>query len=135
MSSRSFVEVKPTAPYRLIFYHSVLTKTMKKLVQNYQKDAGKKRSQKSKRSNIKYFFTIDFLTETTVGLLLVLHFCSFLLIFHIYTVQWLNCTNMKDELNCSYNVGGVVYLLQSELSHSTMQYCQGILASFGCYGI
>ena len=29
---------------------------------------------------------------------------------------------MKDEINCSYNGGGVVYLLQSELSTSTRQY-------------
>ena len=29
---------------------------------------------------------------------------------------------MKDELNRSYNGGGVVYLLQSELSTSTRQY-------------
>ena len=29
---------------------------------------------------------------------------------------------MKDELNRSYNGGGVVYLLQSELSNSTLQY-------------
>ena len=31
---------------------------------------------------------------------------------------------MKDELNRSYNGGGVVYLLQSELSTSTRQYYQ-----------
>ena len=49
-------------------------------------------------------------------------FNSFLLIFHICTVQWLNCTNLKDELNRSYNGGGVVYLLQSELSISSIQY-------------
>ena len=29
---------------------------------------------------------------------------------------------MKDELNRSYNGGGVVYLLQSELSNSTLHY-------------
>ena len=29
---------------------------------------------------------------------------------------------MKDEQNRSYNGGGGVYLLQSELSYSTMQY-------------
>ena len=29
---------------------------------------------------------------------------------------------MKDELNFSYNGGGIVYQLQSELSYSTMQY-------------
>ena len=29
---------------------------------------------------------------------------------------------MKDELNCSHNGGGVVYVLKSELSYSTRQY-------------
>ena len=29
---------------------------------------------------------------------------------------------MKDELNFSYNGGGVVYVLKSELSRSSMQY-------------
>ena len=29
---------------------------------------------------------------------------------------------MKDDLNHSYNGGAVVYLLQSELSTSTLQY-------------
>ena len=29
---------------------------------------------------------------------------------------------MKDELNRSYNGGGVVYLLKSELSRSAIQY-------------
>ena len=29
---------------------------------------------------------------------------------------------MKDEVNRSYNGGVVVYLLQSDLSHSTRQY-------------
>ena len=43
-----------------------------------------------------------------------------LLIFHICTFQWLNRTNMKDELNRSYNGGGVEYQLQSELSYSTL---------------
>ena len=89
----------------------------------------KKRSQKSKRSDIKYFLTIYFLTKTTkncanaVGSLLVLHFLIlFLLIFKICTVQWINCTNMKDELNCIYNGGGEVNLLQSELSISSLQH-------------
>ena len=82
-----------------------------------------------KRSDIKYFLTIYFLTETTkncanfVGSLLVLQFLNyFFLIFKICTFQWLNCTNMKDELNRSYNGEGVVYLLQSELSRSSIQY-------------
>ena len=47
---------------------------------------------------------------------------SLLLIFQICTLQWLNCTNLTDYLNCSYNGGGVVYLLQIELSTSTLQY-------------
>ena len=38
---------------------------------------------------------------------------------------------MKDELHCSYNDGGVVYLLQSELSTSTLQYIRGVLAKYG----
>ena len=29
---------------------------------------------------------------------------------------------MKDELNCSYNSGGVVLLRKSEASHSSRQY-------------
>ena len=49
-----------------------------------------------------------------------------MLIFQICTFQWLKCTNMKDELNCSYNGGGVVYLLQSELSRSSLQYIESL---------
>ena len=41
----------------------------------------------------------------------------FTLIFQISLVQWLNCRNLKDELNHSYNGGGVVYLLQSGAIH------------------
>ena len=41
------------------------TKPMKKLVRNYQKIAGKKRSNKTKLSDIKYFLTIYFPTKTT----------------------------------------------------------------------
>ena len=47
------------------------------------KKRGKKRSKKSKRLDIKYFLTIDFLTKTTqkcanfVGSQLVLHFLIF----------------------------------------------------------
>ena len=103
---------------------------MKKLVRNYPKIAEKIRSNKSKRSDIKYFLTIDFLTKTTkkcanfVHILLVLNFIKyFVLIFQIRTVQWLNCTNQIDELNCSYNGGGVVYLLQSVAIHfNLLQY-------------
>ena len=29
---------------------------------------------------------------------------------------------MKDELNCSYNGGGVVYVLTSDLSRSSLQF-------------
>ena len=43
-------------------------------------------------------------------------FYYLLLIFRISIVHWLNCRNLKDELNRSYNGGVVVYLLQSELS-------------------
>ena len=34
----------------------------------------------------------------------------------------LSCRNLKDEINYSYNCGGVVYLLQIELSISSIQY-------------
>ena len=51
-------------------------------------------------------------------------FSYFLLIFQICIVQWLNWTNLKYELNCSYNGGGVVYLRKSEASRSTLQYCK-----------
>ena len=49
-------------------------------------------------------------------------FNYFSLIFQISIVQWLNCQNLKDELNRSYNGGGVVYLPQSEASYSSIQY-------------
>ena len=39
-------------------------------------------------------------------------FNYFFLTFEICTVLWLNCTNLKDELNRSYNGGGVVYVLK-----------------------
>ena len=42
--------------------------------------------------------------------------------FHISTLQLLNCTNLEDELNRYYNGGGVVYVLKSELSRSSLQY-------------
>ena len=51
-----------------------------------------------------------------------LFFLYFLLIFQKGTVQWLNCTYLKYELNRSYNSGGVVYVLKSELSISSLQY-------------
>ena len=35
-----------------------------------------------------------------------------MLIFQICTVQWLNCTNLKYELNRSHNREGVVYVLK-----------------------
>ena len=95
-----------------------LRNNIKKLVRNYQKIAGKKRSKKLKRSDIKYFLTIHFLTETTqncanfVGSLLVIRLSIFLLILKKGTVQWLNCTYLKYELNHSYNGGKVVYLLK-----------------------
>ena len=49
-------------------------------------------------------------------------FIYLLLAFHIFTVQWLNCTNLKYELNRSYNGGGEVYVLKSELLRSSIQY-------------
>ena len=33
------------------------------------------------------------------------------------TLQWLNWTNLKDELNCSHNGAEVAYLLQSADIH------------------
>ena len=42
---------------------------------------------------------------------------QFLLIFQIYTVQWLNCKNNKVKLNFSYNCGGDAYILQSVAIH------------------
>ena len=39
--------------------------------------------------------------------------CTSPLILHISTVQLLNCRNLKEEQNCSYNGGGVVHLQQS----------------------
>ena len=48
-------------------------------------------------------------------------FNYFSLTFEICTVQGLNCKNLKDELNRSYNGGGVVYVLKSELSRSSIQ--------------
>ena len=98
----------------------------KKLAQNYKK-RGRKRSKISKRLYIKLFVTIYFLTKTTkdcanfVGSLLVLHFFfHLLLIFQICRVQWLKCRNLKDELNCSHNSEGVVYLLQSGAIHFSL---------------
>ena len=63
-----------------------LSKTTKKLIRNYKK-CEKKRSKQLIQSDIKYFLTIDFLTETTkncanfVGSLLVLRV---LMIFFSY---------------------------------------------------
>ena len=94
------------------------TKTTKKLVRNHQKITKKKRSKKLKRQDIKNFWTIHFLTKTTqkcanfVHILLVIRFIIIFFIFQISIVQWLNCRNMKYELNCSHNGGGVVYLLK-----------------------
>ena len=51
-------------------------------------------------------------------------FNYFSLIFQISIVQWLNCRNLKYELNRSYNGGGVVYLRKSEASHSSLQYAK-----------
>ena len=93
------------------------------------KKTREKRSNKTKRSDIKYVLTIYFLTETTqkcaniIHVLLVFHFIIFFLVFKICIFQWLNCRNPKYELNRSYNCGGVVYVLKRELSISTIKYC------------
>ena len=50
-----------------------------------------------------------------------------MLIFQILIVQGLKCQNLKDELNRSHIGGGVLYLLQSELSRSAGQYLEGDL--------
>ena len=91
----------------------------KKLVRNYQKKR-KKRSKSSKLSDINYFLTKYVFTKNTqkcancVDALIVLRFfISLFLVFQIFTFQWLECTVLKDELNWSYNGGGVVYLLKS----------------------
>ena len=60
-----------------------------------------------------------------VGVNLVVNcFHSFLLIFQISVFQWLKCWNLKDEVNCSHNGGGVAYLLQILAIHfnHTVQY-------------
>ena len=57
-------------------------------------------------------------------------FDFFSLIFQISIFQWLNCRNLKDELNRSYNGGGVVYLRKSEASRSSIQYVLSILLSW-----
>ena len=73
--------------------------------------------QKSKRSDIKYFFEHRF-SDQNYSKVCKCRRCEsspsffFLLIFHIAIVQWPNCWNMKDELNFSYNSEGVAYLLQ-----------------------
>ena len=36
-----------------------------------------------------------------------------MLVFQISTVEWLNCWNLKDKLNCSHIGWGDAYLLQS----------------------
>ena len=107
---------------------------MKNLVRNYKKTRKKSRFQKPKRSDIKYFLTIDFMTETTqkyanvVDTLLFLHFLNyFFLIFQISIFQRINCRNLNDELNCSYNGGGVVHLLQSDLPISSLQYIHVVM--------
>ena len=96
------------------------------------KNCEKKRSNKTKRSDIKYFLTIHFLTKTTkkcanfVHVLLVLHFKYFLLVFRIYTAQQIKCTYLKYELNRFYNGGGGVYVLKSELSRLYLQYVYAV---------
>ena len=96
---------------------------MKKARTELLKNAEKKSFQKSKRSDIKYFFCIYCLTETTQK---CANFASSLLVLDFFLnhlsdlySQRLNCTNLKDELYRSPNGGGGVYLLQSELSYST----------------
>ena len=50
------------------------------------------------------------------------YFNYILLVLQISTVQWLNCRNMKDELNCSYIGWGLAYVLKVLLSISTIEY-------------
>ena len=50
---------------RFIFDHSVLANILNRARTELFKKIGKRRSKKSKRSDIKYFLTIDFLTEST----------------------------------------------------------------------
>ena len=49
----------------------------------------------------------------------------FLLIFHVSTVQWINCGILKDEQHCSYNGGGDAYLLKKSSDFSSIQYIGG----------
>ena len=58
----------------------------------------------------------------SVHILLLHNYESDYLILHIGTVQSLNCTYLKYELNRSYSGGGGVYVLKSELSRSSVQY-------------
>ena len=83
-------------------------------------------SKKLKQSDIKYFLTINFLTETTqnsanlLGSLLVLHFKLFFAHLSYLYSPMTKLYKYENKLNCSYNGGGLVYLLQSELSRSTL---------------
>ena len=105
------------------------TKSMKKLVRNYQKSAEKKMIKKIE--TVRYYELLDH-TFSDQNYSKVCKFCTyttshsffnyFSLIFQICTVQWLNCTNLKYERNRCYNGGGVVYVLKRELSRSAIQY-------------
>ena len=96
----------------------IFNQIIKNLAQNY-KTRKKNQSKRSKWSDIKYFKSLHFwpkLHKSVKTLYMEIQsfiFTLFLNIFHICTFQWLICTNMKDELNCSYNRWGHAYLLQS----------------------
>ena len=59
-------------------------------------------------------------------------FNCFFLVFHSSAVQWLNCWNLKYELNFSYISKGDAYLLQSVAIHfnHTVDACPGNLHTF-----
>ena len=94
---------------------------------NIKKSRKNKKSNKPKREDTKYFLTVHLLTETTQNCAKFHRFATshsfnnyFLLISKKGTVQWLNCTYLKYELNHSYNGGKVVYLLKvRHLDHPT----------------
>ena len=71
------VKVTLQTDFKLFSIYQILRK---ELVWNYKKARKKSRSKKSKRSDIKYFLTIDFLTKSTqkftivIDALPVLHF-------------------------------------------------------------
>ena len=95
-----------------------LTKTMKKLVRNYkksEKNVPKIRNGQILNTFWPYIFWPKLLKSVQFFYMYYQSFLFnyFLLIFQISIFQWLNCRNLKDELNLCYNGGGVVYVLKS----------------------